>query len=55
MNDLFELEPREAGSVVIEPSLGFDEARSALHDRTRCVTCCEDASEFIVTTRSITQ
>jgi hypothetical protein len=55
MNDLFDLEPREAGSRIIEPSIAFDESVTALHDRTRCAGCCVESSEAIIATHSVTQ
>jgi len=55
MTELFELEPREAGSLIIEPSVAFDEAGTALHDRTRCVGCCRENTELLETTHSVTQ
>lgn len=55
MKDLFDLEPRDAGALAVEPAIAFDEATTGLHDRTRCVGCCKESSEIEYITHSVTQ
>lgn len=55
MRELFELEPRDAGALVVEPAIAFDEAATGLHDRSRCVGCCKESTEIDLATHSVTQ
>jgi hypothetical protein len=55
MNTLMDLEPREAGSAVVEPGIAFNHAQVSMDDRTRCVGCCVASSETILATHSVTQ
>ncbi|WP_157436057.1 hypothetical protein [Actinospica robiniae] len=55
MRELFELEPRDAGTQVVEPAIAFDEVTTGLHDRSRCVGCCEEHTNIDLITHSVTQ
>jgi hypothetical protein len=55
MDALLDLEPREAGFHIIEPSVSFENATTASYDRTRCYGCCLDSTEVLETTHSATQ
>jgi hypothetical protein len=55
MNTLLDLEPREAGSLELEPIVSFEEADAAMQDRTRCPGCCVESTEELIATHSVTQ
>jgi hypothetical protein len=55
MTVLLNLEPRHAERRVVEPAIEFEDSYYAQRDRTKCVTCCLEASNVIETTMSATQ
>jgi hypothetical protein len=55
MDALLNLEPREAGFHVVEPTVSFDETTSASYDRTRCAGCCQENTAVDIATHSVTQ
>jgi hypothetical protein len=53
MTALLALEPRDAGTGVIEPDIEFDSKLDALSTRTKCHGCCTDASHHIAITGTL--
>jgi hypothetical protein len=51
MQALISLEPREAGTEVIEPAADFGDSEDSLHDRGRCPATCliEPHTECVAT------
>jgi hypothetical protein len=54
VNALLALEPREAGTAVLEPVIAFDDGFYAEQDRTRCPGCCFSHTQVDVATQSQT-
>jgi hypothetical protein len=53
MTTLLTLEPRDAGTRVIDPDIEFDSELDALSARTKCHGCCTDASHHIAITGTL--
>lgn len=47
MTALLALEPRDAGTSVVEPDVEFDSKWDVLRTRTKCHGCCVDSSHEI--------
>lgn len=52
MTALLTLEPRLAGSQVVEPFVDFNEGMYAEEGRTRCFGCCIHCTELELATQS---
>jgi|GEM_PF-6244151 len=55
MTALLTLEPREAGTEIVEPAIEFVDGFYAEQDRTRCAGCCKNHTLIDLATHSATQ